>query len=162
MKFRFGEFADDHQFFRARALIDWTFKLFAWIGVVAALQVAAETTRSAFVYAAWILAYLLVLVFLQAFLDWLFTFKRPSKLGSMGVIAQRAGGKKWRSGIVWVIATAFWLAIGVGMQNAVSYAVGTIVAFQKNHGNPSDRNSHHRQMLRSSDRRSSLIVRMPT
>jgi hypothetical protein len=86
--------------------------------------------------AAWILAYLLVLVFLQAFLDWLFTFKRPSKLGSMGVISPRAAGKKWRSGIVWVIATAFWLAIGVGMQNAVSYAVGTIVAFQKNHDKP--------------------------
>ena len=50
MKFRFGELADDHQFFGARALVDWTFKLFAWISVVAALQVAAETTRSAFVY----------------------------------------------------------------------------------------------------------------
>jgi hypothetical protein len=128
MKFRFGELSDDHQFFRTRALVDWTFKLFAWIGVVAALQIAAETTRSAFAYSAWILAYLLVLMFLQAFLDWLFTFRRRA-----GATAPSAAIKNWRSKIVWVLATIVWLAIGVGMQNAVSYAVDTIVAFQKMH-----------------------------
>ena len=126
MKFRFGELAHDHQFFRTRTLVDWSFKIFAWIGVVAALQIAAETTRSVFVYSVWILAYLLVLMFLQALLDWLFTFRRRA-----GWAVPSAGIKNWRSKIVWVLATVVWLAIGVGMQNAVSYAVDTIVAFQK-------------------------------
>jgi hypothetical protein len=49
------------------------------------------------------------------------------------VFASSAAIKNWRSKVVWVLATIVWLAIGVGMQNAVSYAGDTIVAFQKMH-----------------------------
>jgi hypothetical protein len=44
MKLRFGEFPEEHHFLLiARPIVEWTFKFFGWLIVVATLQFRARS-----------------------------------------------------------------------------------------------------------------------
>jgi hypothetical protein len=77
MQFNFGELPDEHSFlYGVRPLVDWSFKVITWLGIAATFQIAAEVTNSRYLWAIYIIAYLLVLLFLQSLLSWLFQLKR--------------------------------------------------------------------------------------
>ncbi len=72
MEFNWVKFPEDHVFFYSvRPLVDWTFKLIAWLSLTASLQVGAEITGSVYLWILVALSYLLIIFFLQSFFTWL-------------------------------------------------------------------------------------------
>jgi hypothetical protein len=130
MEFKFGELPDDHVFLtRVRSLVDWTFKLIAWLALCATLQVAAQTTGSPYICGLSILAYLMIFFFCQSFLDWLWHLKRYTKKEKPTTAPKPPGRlKRWSK---FAIAGIVWLLLIQLQQRAVSEAIGALVSFQK-------------------------------
>lgn len=77
MKIRFGEFPEEHHFLQImRPFADWTFKFFSWLVIISTVQFVQERTGSqVLLYVKWF-SYFLILGFVGAFVDWVFSFKK--------------------------------------------------------------------------------------
>jgi hypothetical protein len=102
-----------------RPLVDWSFKLIAWLGICASLLVAARSTGNALIWTVTVLAYGLVLLFMVSFSDWLLHLnwlrrkKRPvSKIGRVAVLS-----------LWWMIS----MFVAYGMVRAVDASVDAFV-----------------------------------
>jgi hypothetical protein len=138
MQFKFGEFPDDHGFlFSVRPLVDWSFKLISWLGITATFEIAAKLTGSPYLWTIYVIAHLLVLLFLYSFIDWLWQIKlprqAPKKLPAVATTSSRA--KRWihkgRILVVVVLSVVVWGSLMGVMQIVVDQTVSAIVEFQK-------------------------------
>ncbi|MGX0961818.1 hypothetical protein AB7M63_002267 [Bradyrhizobium japonicum] len=152
MKLRFGEFPKEHHFLLiARPFVEWTFKFFGWLIVVAILQFAQDRTgNQVLLYVKWF-AYLLVLLFIGSFVDWIFSFKRYKSVSGAKLVElakrdihfdsdakQRTNEKKIRS--IWirarrvfVVLISLLLMLGFsGVTNVVAdKVIDSLVEFQR-------------------------------
>ncbi len=137
MEMRIGTLPDDDAYFNARAVVDWSFKFIAWLGVTATFQVAAEATNSWMLRSLYILCYLLILFYLQSLIDWLLQFRRhvaPS--AKPKVVAPPVGRVRqmiWRGSQWFSLALSFVIvwSIKIGMQYPVQFAIDAIAKIQK-------------------------------
>jgi hypothetical protein len=138
MDFRFGgELPDDHVFLtRIRSLVDWSFKFISWLVITATLGVAAEATKSPWLWALYFLSQLLLLFFLQVFFSWLFAMKFP-RWARQRSLPGAARNRFWvtlrkaRTIIIAVFAFFVWATFQLGMQQAIGRTVDAIAEFQK-------------------------------
>lgn len=137
MDFRFGgELPDDHVFLtRIRPLVDWTFKLFSWLLVTSTFGIAAEVTKSPWLWAIYGLSQLFILLFLQSFFDWVFTMKFPKWSKKKPAAPPAVGWRKYvrsiRRAAIAIFAFLIWTAFQIGMQQAIGRTVDAIAQFQK-------------------------------
>lgn len=115
MKFPWGELPDEHAFFySARPLVDWSFKVIAWLGICASIQIAAEATNSRALWTLLILAYFLILFFLRSFFDWLLSVQFRAKPKTLPRRLQRT-----RKVFAWVGSSVISLGLFFVMQKSV-------------------------------------------
>jgi hypothetical protein len=137
VKFRWFELPDHHEFiYSVRSLVDGYFKVAAWLAISATFQVAAEATNSRFLWVICGLAYLMIFVYLQAFISWLGQAKfgegrrslqdmRPGRRSKLRIV-------RWMSSLILgSISFLVWAALMLGVQTAIGSSVSAIVDFQK-------------------------------
>ena len=141
MELRFGELTDDHVFLtRVRSLVDWSFKLIAWLGICATIQIAAEKTGSVYLWVITIISYFLIFFFLQSFLDWVWHFKRNAKPNNTRARSRNASTSpaRWvqsaRKWMTFLFAGIVWFGLVYAQQIAVSKTISAIIEFQKSAG----------------------------
>jgi len=77
MKIRFGEFPEEHHFLQImRPFVEWMFKFFGWLVIISTVQFVQERTGSVVLFYVKWFSYFLILGFLGAFVDWVFSFRR--------------------------------------------------------------------------------------
>jgi hypothetical protein len=135
MRLRFGELPENHIFlYLVRPFVESCFKLITWLIVIATLEVAADLTGSRSIGIVWGVAYLLVLWFVQSFVDWVFSLK------SLRPPVAKVAAKSWLgtslSGVKWIVITAIWLAAIFATQLAVENTIKAVVQFQKLNAQP--------------------------
>ena len=88
MKIRFGEFPEEHYFLQiTRPFVEWMFKFFGWLVIVATVQFVQERTGSQILlYVKWF-SYLLILGFIGAFVDWVLSFKRYKTISGKRLVS---------------------------------------------------------------------------
>lgn len=128
MKIRFGEFPEDHHFILiTRPFVEWSFKFIGWMILTATIRYAYEKTSSTFLLGMTIFAYLLLLGFVGAFVDWFRSFRFNSALKRQPIdIAKLGRWKRMRSraGRGLAIFLGFALtAVLIGAMNIVTEKV---------------------------------------
>jgi hypothetical protein len=116
---------EDPFLFPVRPIVENSFKIIMWLGIAATFQIAATVTRSWYLWGVCGLAYLLILFYLQSFIDWIWKIRSdrsPVKVTQ----GKRSAGTFLRR----VMGTVIWLALGAGMQNVITNAIAAIVEFQ--------------------------------
>lgn len=137
MKFRWFELPDDHAFpYAVRSLVEGYFKVIAWLAIAATFQITAEATKSRFLWTICGLAYLMILLYVQAFISWL----AQAKFGERGrsIQGMRPGWHSKIRTVRWMSKTFIgsmsflvWAALMLGVQTAITSSVSAIVDFQK-------------------------------
>lgn len=117
---------EDPFLFPVRPIVENSFKIITWLGIAATFQIAATVTHSWYLWGVCGFAYLLILFYLQSFIDWMW------KIRSDRSPVKVAQGKRSTLGnfLRRVMGTVIWLALGAGMQNMITNAIAAIVEFQ--------------------------------
>lgn len=132
---RFNLPDEDPFLYPVRPLVENSFKLITWLGVAATFQIAASATGSSYLWVVCGFAYLLILLYLQAFLDWFWKIRSDRSLKKSAAKASTPAGPIplfQKMGILLrrVLGTVIWLALMVTMQNVVTSAIAAIIVFQ--------------------------------
>jgi hypothetical protein len=129
MELRFGELPDDHVFLtRVRSLVDWSFKLIAWLLLCATLQVGAQATGNAYIWTLAILANILIYFFCQSALDWIWHLKRYKQRDERPKETKLLN-KFFRWTRI-IIASVLWFSLIAIQMKAVDEAIDALASFQ--------------------------------
>jgi hypothetical protein len=128
MKIRFGEFPEHHHFLLlTRPFVEGAFKFFGWLAFTATAQVGYELTHNKFLFVLAIFCNLLLLAFVGAFVDWIFSFQRDKGAAGNSSASQSENERssfrkfevRFRKWIVSVVAIAIWLS-AMGISNFIA------------------------------------------
>jgi hypothetical protein len=126
---RFNLPDEDPFLYPVRQIVESSFKIITWLGIAATFQIAATATKSWYLWAVCGFSYLLILLYLQAFIDWIWKIRRDSSIpagrASVHPFLRKAVAILKRS-----LGIIIWLALGVGMQTIVGNAIAAIIEFQ--------------------------------
>jgi hypothetical protein len=141
MKLRFGEFPENHHFLLvARPFVEWTFKFFGWLIVVATLQFAQDRTGSQVLLCVKWFSYLLILLFIGTFVDWVLSFKRYKTISGAKLVeiaerdvrldaeAMRRANAKKRILSIWIKVRRFFVILVSVLLTLVFTGVANVVA----------------------------------
>ncbi|KYK44900.1 hypothetical protein A1D31_11830 [Bradyrhizobium liaoningense] len=135
--FRYFDLPYDHGFiYSVRGLVDGYFKILGWLVITATFQIIAETSHSALIWAICIIAYVMVLFYIQAFINWLSHMRRR---GSDRAMRDLGRGKTSKNRFVRRLSAAataaagllMWFAIIFFVQQAIDRTVTAIVEIQR-------------------------------
>jgi hypothetical protein len=116
-----------------RPLVENCFKIITWFGVTATFQIAATTTGNWYLWAVCGISYLLVFLYLQSLIDWIWKIRRdrpPDPTKPKVPVRPRPVIEKARTLLKRGVGLAIWLALCVIMQNVVGNAIAAIIEFQ--------------------------------
>jgi hypothetical protein len=122
---------EDPFLYPVRPIVENSFKLITWFGVAATLQIAASATGSWYLWGICGFAYLLILLYLQAFLDWFWKIRSDRSLNIKASVSTASGMVSFfRKILRRVLGTVIWLTLMVTTQHVVTRAIAAIIAFQ--------------------------------